>query len=419
MSNINHSYINPGIAWDNVLDVTMQAPLDSRSERKSFADIKNPTSWNVGTEANPIYSLYPFAVVTDKQTGDMWKFVNTTVNATTIEDESNWTKIATMADYVGGIQYKGQVATLNDLPSSGQTNGYVYYVRSVQKFYIYNEAVQTNNGFEEYKGKIAENYTSADEATKLAEKKNINGIPFDGTENVDNYFECTTDSATKAKQVSLPDGFEFVKGAELRVCFRYAHTYNGSNAPTLNGKSMVDANDKPLTDWSKDEIITFTYEGEVLVAHIVNNERSILSNFASISISDVVANATSSGADITEAEFNKILAAGENKDCIQFLTYNGVKCAFQVVDYQNTMITLSFICKKMFYVITAQSTNKTISGTSTIVYSIKIDSERDVTVDNVAPDVDLSNYVTSATLNAKIAALENNITGKVVWGTIS
>ena len=67
-------------------------------------------------------------------------------------------------------------------------------------------------------------------ATKLATKRTIDGVSFDGSANIHHYGTCSTDAGTAAKTVTLAN-FVLATGAEVTV--RFTVTNTASN-PTLN-----------------------------------------------------------------------------------------------------------------------------------------------------------------------------------------
>ena len=71
---------------------------------------------------------------------------------------------------------------------------------------------------------------NAGSATKLAAKRTIDGVSFDGSANIHHYGTCSTDAGTAAKTVTLAN-FVLATGAEVTV--RFTVTNTASN-PTLN-----------------------------------------------------------------------------------------------------------------------------------------------------------------------------------------
>lgn len=72
-----------------------------------------------------------------------------------------------------------------------------------------------------------------EEITKLKTPRTINGMVFNGAENVNNYGLCRTSAGTEEKNVSINEGgnFELANGAEVTVSFVYGNTVAGA---TLN-----------------------------------------------------------------------------------------------------------------------------------------------------------------------------------------
>ena len=67
-------------------------------------------------------------------------------------------------------------------------------------------------------------------ATKLAAKRTIDGVSFDGSANIHHYGTCSTDAGTAAKTVTLAN-FVLATGAEVTVRFTVTNT---ASSPTLN-----------------------------------------------------------------------------------------------------------------------------------------------------------------------------------------
>ncbi len=77
------------------------------------------------------------------------------------------------------------------------------------------------------KGTLSGNASSA---TKLATKRTIDGMQFDGSANIHHYAECSTAAGTAAKTVTL-SGFTLATGARITVRFTATNT---AGSPTLN-----------------------------------------------------------------------------------------------------------------------------------------------------------------------------------------
>lgn len=116
-------------------------------------------------------------------------------------------------------------------------------------------------------GFITSDGTSA-KANQLTTTRFINGVPFNGTTNVNNFVSCSTAAATAAKTVTI-DGFRLLSGAQVRVKFTNANT---ASSPTLNvsstGAKPIYYNGLYSTSFTStsfpfdvDKIYTFTYDG--------------------------------------------------------------------------------------------------------------------------------------------------------------
>ena len=102
-------------------------------------------------------------------------------------------------------------------------------------------------------------------ATKLANIRYLNGVPFDGSANAINYAVCSTPASTTAKAVSI-SRFSLVTGAQVRVEFDHPNT---ASAPTLNvgstGAKRMSYKGSLITNtnftFNPTKIYTFTYDG--------------------------------------------------------------------------------------------------------------------------------------------------------------
>ena len=102
-------------------------------------------------------------------------------------------------------------------------------------------------------------------ATKLANIRYLNGVPFDGSTNAINYAVCSTPASTTAKAVSI-SRFSLVTGAQVRVEFDHPNT---ASAPTLNvggtGAKRMSYKGSLITNtnftFNPTKIYTFTYDG--------------------------------------------------------------------------------------------------------------------------------------------------------------
>lgn len=123
------------------------------------------------------------------------------------------------------------------------------------------------------KGSIPDKYAGSDSAggvatsaSKLSTARNIDGIPFDGSANINHYCQCRSSASTVAKTASK-SGFVLTQGAE--VCIKFSNT-NTAVAPTLNvnstGAKPIYYNGAELTKnnagiLKSGDIISFVYDG--------------------------------------------------------------------------------------------------------------------------------------------------------------
>lgn len=113
------------------------------------------------------------------------------------------------------------------------------------------------------------------DAPQLATARNINGMSFDGSEDIRNFAQCNTAAAVAEKTVGRP-GFNLVVGAEITVWFTAANT---AANPTLNvnntgAKSIYyRGGNIPASYLKANGVYTFRYNGAVyyLVGDIDTN----------------------------------------------------------------------------------------------------------------------------------------------------
>ena len=121
--------------------------------------------------------------------------------------------------------------------------------------------LENDSGFITSDGTVAK-------ADQLTTTTFINGVPFNGTTNVNNFVSCSTAAATAAKTVTI-DGFRLLSGSQVRVKFTNANT---ASSPTLNvsntGAKSIYYNGLYSTSFTStsfpfdaDKIYTFTYNG--------------------------------------------------------------------------------------------------------------------------------------------------------------
>ncbi len=104
------------------------------------------------------------------------------------------------------------------------------------------------------------------EAVKLVNARTIDGVSFNGTENVTRYATCSTAAGTKEKTASVTAGtFSLATGAQVTVKFTYANTVT---SPTLNinssGAKAIywhGATLDPSQYWSAGAVLDFVYNG--------------------------------------------------------------------------------------------------------------------------------------------------------------
>lgn len=128
----------------------------------------------------------------------------------------------------------------------------------------------------------------ASSAIQLQNTVNINGINFNGTNNIYNYGVCYTEAATAAKTVEIPN-FQLAVGAQIAVKFTNA---NGSDAGiTLNvsgtgakpiyryGTTALSGNTTLSGGgWVAGAVLIFIYDGIGWIEHYWSNSTYYISN---------------------------------------------------------------------------------------------------------------------------------------------
>lgn len=175
--------------------------------------------------------------------------------------------------------------------------------------------LENDSGFITSEGTVAK-------ADQLTTTRFINGVPFNGTTNVNNFVSCSTAAATAAKTVTI-DGFRLLSGAQVRVKFTNANT---ASSPTLNvsntGAKSIYYNGLYSTSFTStsfpfdaDKIYTFTYNGTywVLEGDWLN---TVTATSTSANYPLILGPSTSAGATITSGD--KMLYT----DSVNALYYN-------------------------------------------------------------------------------------------------
>ena len=149
------------------------------------------------------------------------------------------------------------------------------------------------------KGSIPDKYAGSDSAggvatsaSKLSTARNIDGIPFDGSANINHYCSCGSSASTTAK-TATKSGFVLAQGAE--VCIKFSNT-NTATAPTLNvngtGAKPIYYNGAGLTKnnagiLKSGDIISFIYDGTNWVIK-GSSKKITYRDFVTLDIQDTV-----------------------------------------------------------------------------------------------------------------------------------
>lgn len=106
-------------------------------------------------------------------------------------------------------------------------------------------------------------------ANALRYQHSIDGVTFDGTENISHYGECDVGAAVPAKTLkSNILGFSLLKGAQVRIKFSQTNTaddatlnINNTGAKPIMRYGTTRVGKTISTSWNEGEIVTFTYDG--------------------------------------------------------------------------------------------------------------------------------------------------------------
>ena len=102
-------------------------------------------------------------------------------------------------------------------------------------------------------------------AEALVSPLTINGVSFDGTDNITSYAVCSTAAGTAAKVATIGNKFVLGSGAMVTVKFTYANTasnptlnVNGTGAAAIMINGSTAAGDEA---WAGGETVAFVYDG--------------------------------------------------------------------------------------------------------------------------------------------------------------
>ena len=102
-------------------------------------------------------------------------------------------------------------------------------------------------------------------AEALVSPLTINGVSFDGTDNITSYAVCSTAAGTAAKIATIGNKFVLGSGAMVTVKFTYANTasnptlnVNGTGAAAIMINGSTAAGDEA---WAEGETVAFVYDG--------------------------------------------------------------------------------------------------------------------------------------------------------------
>lgn len=327
---------------------------DTRDVVDTYADLKSNDTWIInGVNTIPVgYRVFC------KSDNCLYMLV-----AADFTSDASWKKFATADNIVGGTSFKG---TVNNLTTLGTTvtnpsQGDMYWVEHADyssaenlssiagAFYIYN-----GNAWDKIN---REEVSVATSAGKLTTKRTINGLEFDGTANVSNFFECSTGASTANKTVSLTDVATvdnvIPQGVQVRVKFTYANT---AIAPTLNDVA-IKRRGVAFNTWEAGSVITFTHLGtgtnERWEADEAMGIDKISSNFSAIdfasydlnnsaSVTDEIINDTGTPSDFGNSNSTigifqqKLIDLAEHPDGkLHFVKFKGKRCKFDINQYSN------------------------------------------------------------------------------------
>lgn len=299
-----------------------------------------------------------------------------TANDPTIE--ANWKKIATTDTVVGGTNYKGvktDLTALNEVsnPSGGDMyyvthavlSGAEGYANADGAFYIYNSE---GTSWDKINKEDVSRATSAGTADKLTNARDINGLAFDGSKSVSNFFTCATNTDVVNKEATLTD-ITAEEGTVIRIKFANENT---AVNPTLNGVALKRGN-APFDKWEAGAIVTFTYVGSgnnaSWQAHEVSGIDVVADNFTKVDFTsldfnngdgDEEINDTGApkqlfglngeaGAELQYALMDKFLALAKNPDGkLHFIQFKTKRCKFEIDTYNESetegdTVTFSFL----------------------------------------------------------------------------
>ena len=468
---INKSFLlNNGAQFGTALHVRGQYPLDDRFLRENFAAIKNPVSWNeeegnykgsysevsnfVGTpvkddvyynttnkkfykysgsswaEQTPKYFVHVGMHAFDVANKREYVYVAPSVSTENIVLDASWALVPTMSDVTSATEVIGVVADASELVRTPQELKSIYFNTTTRKWYIY-----TDGGWQDCTNNTlnyAEQAGEADTATSLKTARTINGLSFDGTQNISNFFESDATASTTSKVSSL-GGVSLEAGTVIRVKFQNENTAANPtivNIPLKRGNEVFDK-------WEAGVVVSFTlvgtspnqsWQADAEARQNIINRNFSTSDFTLFDFintkSDVVEESATplpisalSGEAAVEKQntvFEALYSlAGNNDNKLHFILFKGNRCKFDIDSYSDIdgvkTVKFSFIYKSnvnsaIVNLITIEMSRSTNNGymfsylyTSTDLLGTKINTASFATKTSVD------------TLTSRVASIESNM----------
>lgn len=225
----------------------------------------------------------------------------------------------------------------------------------------------------------------AKKAQQLNTKRQIDGIDFDGTQNVSRYAQCDS-NAGDDKEIYV-SGFNLTAGVSVQVKFTYANT---KTAPKLTvKKDVTDATgvakaikygSTAFKDFVAGAVYTLTYNGDSWQVSggvgggtgISDDDASKLALVATpTNPYEIDVNERTTSDTTNYALYQQMLtdySDATKKKKLKFILCDGVRCKFDINSCANDIIVFSFLCKGSYY---EGKLTLTSASTATLAWTYK------------------------------------------------
>lgn len=330
-----------------------------------------------------------------------YRFIAKSADAATIGNFNNWERVASTNDvgdntaipkYRGGKTDYAAIEALT-VANDGIASGNIYMAEDTGKFYIAEVTGSTivwkewkvTSGMmsaADYAGEGAtKSVHLADFADKLKNAVNIDGVSFDGSENVVTVLDCSTVAGTAAKDITFPDNLALDDKTKFSVRFANGNTIAEPYLNIVVGNAA--AVSVPMrrgaykfTRWEAGMVVAFTIstitvEGQqtlIAVADTASGIDEIADNF-SVPATKILIETdfeTLKGSDVTDALFTTLYTiASAAVAKVRFLKYGTSRVRFDVKSNDTTVVDVQFVVKNEFVNINIKKSVSTVTDEET------------------------------------------------------